>query len=165
MKKAVDLKSLISSIKQEQEARKQDISEFVETVEAVISQAVITQPVEKEDGSKGDTYIRLSLNVEVPYFDQNGKPQLSKGLLLFKNQVIQAMLDNPELALYANMAYLSSQDDKGLSRISTILAKRKITLAFVQLDAGDNYVDPATGMKFDTTTDRPLIKYSIVSIE
>lgn len=165
MRKASELSDLIKKIKEEQDARKADVKEFVETVEAVISQAIITQPIEKEDGSKGETYIRLSLNVEIPHFDQNGEAQLSKSLLLFKNQVIQAMLDNPDLAIYANMAYLSSLDDKGLSRISTLLAKRKITIAFVQLDAGDNYVDPATGIKFDTTTDKPLIKYSIVSIE
>ena len=165
MKKAVDLKSLITKIKQEQESRKQDISEFVETVEAVIDWAVITQPVIDENGKEGDSYIRLSLNVEVPYLDKDAKAHLSKRLLLFKNQIINAMLDNPELALYANMEYLSSKDDKGLQLITSLLAKRKITLAFVQLEAGDNYVDPATGLKFDTTTDRALFKYSIVSIE
>ena len=163
MKKAVDLKSLITSIKHEQESRKQDISEFVETVEAVINWAVI-QPVTKEDGSE-DSYVRLSLSKEVPYLDKDGKAHLYKGLLLFKNQVISAMLDNPELALYANMAYLSSKDDKGLQLITSLLANRKITLAFVQLEAGDNYVDPATGIQFDTTTDKAIFKYSIVSIE
>ena len=167
MKKAVDLKSLITSIKQEQESRKQDISEFVETVEAVIDWAVITQPViiDENDGKEGDSYIRLSLNVEVPYLDKDGKAHLSKRLLLFKNQVISAMLDNPELALYTNMEYLSSKDDKGLQHITSLLANRKITLAFVQLEPGDNYVDPATGIQFDTTTDRAIFKYSIVSIE
>ena len=164
MKKAVDLKSLITKIKQEQESRKQDISEFVETVEAVIDWAVITQPVIDENGKEGDSYIRLSLNVEVPYLDKDAKAHLSKRLLLFKNQIINAMLDNPELALYANMEYLSSKDDKGLQLITSLLAKRKITLAFVQLEAGDNYVDTATWLKFDTTTDRALFKYSIVSI-
>ena len=88
-----------------------------------------------------------------------------KSLLLFNNQVINAMLDNPELAMYANMAYLSSKDDKGVNQISTILANRKINLACIQLDPGDNYVDPATGIQFDTTTDRAIFKYSIVSIE
>ena len=165
MKKAVDLKGLITSIKQEQEARKQELSEFVETIDAVINWAVITQPVIDENGKEGDSYIRLSLSKEVPYLDKDGKAHLYKGLLLFKNQVISAMLDNPELALYANVAYLSSKDDKGLQNITSLLANRKITLAFVQLDAGDNYVDPATGLKFDTTTDRALFKYSIVSIE
>ena len=165
MKKSVDIQKLVAKINEEQQARKQDISEFVETVEAVIDWAVITQPVIDENGKEGDSYIRLSLNVEVPYLDKDAKTHLSKRLLLFKNQVISAMLDNPELALYANVAYLSSKDDKGLQNITSLLANRKITLAFVQLDAGDNFVDPATGMKFDTTTDRPLFKYSIVSIE
>ena len=163
MKKAVDIQELVAKINKEQESRKQDISEFVETVEAVINWAVI-QPVTKEDGSE-DSYIRLSLNKEVPYLDKEGKAHLYKGLLLFKNQLIQAMLNSPELAIYANVAYLSSKDDKGLQNITSLLANRKITLAFVQLEAGDNYVDPATGMKFDTTTDRALFKYSIVSIE
>ena len=163
MKKAVDLKSLITKIKQEQESRKQELGDFVVTIDAVINWAII-QPVTKEDGSE-DSYIRLSLNKEVPYLDKDGKAHLYKGLLLFKNQVISAMLDNPELALYANMEYLSSKDDKGLQLITSLLANRKITLACIQLDAGDNYVDPATGIQFDTTTDRPLFKNSIVAIE
>ena len=163
MKKAVDLKSLITSIKQEQEARKQDISDFVVTIDAVINWAII-QPVTKEDGTE-DSYIHLCLSKEVPYLDKDGKTHLSKRLLLFNNQVINAMLDNPELAMYANMAYLSSKDDKGVNQISTILANRKINLACIQLDPGDNYVDPATGIQFDTTTDKAIFKYSIVSIE
>ena len=163
MKKAVDLKSLITKIKQEQESRKQELGDFVVTIDAVINWAII-QPVTKEDGSE-DSYIRLSLNKEVPYLDKEGKAHLYKGLLLFKNQLIQAMLNSPELAIYANVAYLSSKDDKGLQNITSLLANRKITLACIQLDAGDNYVDPATGIQFDTTTDRALFKYSIVSIE
>ena len=165
MKKSVDIQKLVAKINEEQESRKQELGDFVVTIDAVINWAVITQPVIDENGKEGDSYIRLSLNVEVPYLDKDGKTHLSKRLLLFKNQIISAMLDNPELALYANMEYLSSKDDKGLQLITSLLAKRKITLAFVQLEAGDNYVDPATGMKFDTTTDRPLFKYSIVSIE
>ena len=163
MKKAVDIQELVAKINKEQESRKQELGDFVVTIDAVINWAII-QPVTKEDGSE-DSYVRLSLNKEVPYLDKDGKAHLYKGLLLFKNQLISAMLNSPELAIYANVAYLSSKDDKGLQRISTLLAKRKITLAFVQLEAGDNYVDPATGIQFDTTTDRPLFKYSIVSIE
>ena len=165
MKKSVDIQKLVAKINAEQESRKQELGDFVVTIDAVINWAVITQPMIDENGKEGDSYIRLSLNKEVPYLDKDGKAHLYKGLLLFKNQVISAMLDNPELALYANVAYLSSKDDKGLQNITSLLANRKITLAFVQLDAGDNFVDPATGMKFDTTTDRPLFKYSIVSIE
>ena len=163
MKKAVDLKSLITKIKQEQESRKQELGDFVVTIDAVINWAVI-QPVTKEDGSE-DSYVRLSLSKEVPYLDKEGNAHLYKGLLLFKNQLISAMLNSPELAIYANVAYLSSKDDKGLQRISSLLAKRKITLAFVQLEPGDNFVDPATGIQFDTTTDKAIFKYSIVSIE
>ena len=163
MKKAVDLKSLITKIKQEQESRKQELGDFVVTIDAVINWAII-QPVTKEDGSE-DSYVRLSLSKEVPYLDKDAKAHLSKRLLLFKNQIINAMLDNPELALYANMEYLSSKDDKGLQLITSLLAKRKITLACIQLDPGDIYIDPATGIQFDTTTDRAIFKYSIVSIE
>ena len=163
MKKSVDIQELVAKINKEQESRKQELGDFVVTIDAVINWAII-QPVTKEDGSE-DSYVRLSLNKEVPYLDKDGKAHLYKGLLLFKNQLISAMLNSPELAIYANVAYLSSKDDKGLQNITSLLANRKITLAFVQLEAGDNYVDPATGIQFDTTTDRPLFKYSIVSIE
>lgn len=163
MKKSVDIQKLVAKINEEQESRKQELGDFVVTIDAVINWAII-QPVTKEDGSE-DSYVRLSLSKEVPYLDKDGKAHLYKGLLLFKNQLISAMLNSPELAIYANVAYLSSKDDKGLQNITSLLANRKITLAFVQLEAGDNYVDPATGIQFDTTTDRALFKYSIVSIE
>ena len=163
MKKSVDIQKLVAKINEEQESRKQELGDFVVTIDAVINWAVI-QPVTKEDGSE-DSYVRLSLSKEVPYLDKEGNAHLYKGLLLFKNQLISAMLNSPELAIYANVAYLSSKDDKGLQNITSLLANRKITLAFVQLEAGDNYVDPATGIQFDTTTDRALFKYSIVSIE
>ena len=163
MKKSVDIQELVAKINKEQESRKQELGDFVVTIDAVINWAII-QPVTKEDGSE-DSYVRLSLSKEVPYLDKDGKAHLYKGLLLFKNQLISAMLNSPELAIYANVAYLSSKDDKGLQNITSLLANRKITLAFVQLEAGDNYVDPATGIQFDTTTDRALFKYSIVSIE
>lgn len=166
MKKAVDIQELVAKINEEQEARKTSLNGFVVNVESVITNAVITQPVIDDKGKEGETYVRLTIEDRVlPFFDQNDKPQNGNSVLLFKNQLIQAMLNSPELAIYANVAYLSSKDDKGLQRISTLLAKRKINLAFVQLDPGDNYVDPATGIQFDTTTDRALFKYSIVSIE
>lgn len=166
MRKAVDIQELVAKINEEQEARKTSLNDFVVNVESVITNAVITQPVIDDNGKEGETYVRFTIEDRVlPFYDQNGKPQNGNSVLLFKNQLIQAMLNSPELAIYANVAYLSSKDDKGLQRISSLLAKRKITLAFVQLDPGDNYVDPATGIQFDTTTDRPLFKYSIVSIE
>ena len=166
MKKAVDIQELVAKINEEQEARKTSLNDFVVNVESVITNAVITQPVIDDNGKEGETYVRFTIEDRVlPYYDQNGNPQNGNSVLLFKNQLIQAMLNSPELAIYANVAYLSSKDDKGLQRISTLLANRKITLAFVQLEPGDNYVDPATGIQFDTTTDRAIFKYSIVSIE
>lgn len=166
MKKAVDIQELIAKIDAEQESRKTSLNDFVVNVESVITNAVITQPVIDDNGKEGETYIRLTINDKVlPFYDQNGKAQKGNSVLLFKNQLIQAMLNSPELAIYANVAYLSSKDDKGLQRISTLLAHRKIKLAYVELETGDNYVDPASGIMFDTTTDRPLFKYSIVSIE
>ena len=156
---AKDLATKLQALQEEQAAKLASIKDNVETVNTVITSAVFTAP-----NQNGDVYCRITVADKLPAYTKGGDLTITNSILLFKNQILSAMSESVNLAIYAKLSYLQEEVD-GLQRLSTLLCGHKITLKYVGLEAGENYIDPATGNKSEKTTSSDVIRYSIDSIE
>lgn len=148
----------LQALQQESEAKVAAIAEYVTVVKTTINSVEFTEP-----NKDGDVYCRLTIATKVPAYTKKGDLIKTNSILLFKNQIISAMAETPKFAVFAKFAYLNEKVE-GLQRLSTILCGQPITLKYVVLDAGDKYVDPATGNVSDKVAASAAVRYSIVSI-
>lgn len=155
---AKDFAERLQSLQQESEAKVAAIIEYVTVVDTTINSVEFTEP-----NKDGDVYCRLTIATKVPAYTKKGDLIKTNSVLLFKNQIISAMAETPKFAVFAKFAYLNEKVE-GLQRLSTILCGQPITLKYVVLDAGDKYVDPATGNVSDKVAASAAVRYSIVSI-
>ena len=155
---AKDFAARLQTLQQESEAKVAAIAKYVTIVNTTINS------VEFTDANKdGDIYCRLTVATKLPAYTKKGDLIKTNSILLFKNQIISAMAETPKFAVYAKFAYLNEKVE-GLQRLSTILCEQPICLKYVALDAGDKYVDPATGNVSDKVAAAPCVRYSIASI-
>lgn len=155
---AKDFAARLQALQEESEAKVAAIAEYAITVNTTINSAEFTEP-----NKDGDVYCRLTVATKVPAYTKKGDLIKTNSVLLFKNQIISAMAETPRFAIFAKFAYLNEKVE-GLQRLSTMLYGQPIQLKYVVLDAGDKYVDPATGNVSDKTAASAAIRYSIVSI-
>lgn len=155
---AKDFAERLQALQQESEAKVAAIAEYVTVVNTTINSVAFTEP-----NKDGDVYCRLTIATKVPAYTKKGDLIKTNSILLFKSQIISAMAETPKFAVFAKFAYLNEKVE-GLQRLSTILCGQPITLKYIVLDAGDKYVDPATGNVSDKVTAAPCVGYSIVSI-
>lgn len=155
---AKDFAERLQALQQESEAKVAAIAEFVISVNTTINSVEFTEP-----NKDGDIYCRLTIATKVPAYTKKGDLIKTNSILLFKNQIISAMAETPKFAVFAKFAYLNEKVE-GLQRLSTILCGQPITLKYVVLDAGDKYVDPATGNVSDKVAASAAVRYSIASI-
>lgn len=155
---AKDFAARLQALQQESEAKVAAISEYVTVVNTTINSVEFTEP-----NKDGDVYCRLTIATKVPAYTKKGDLIKTNSILLFKNQIISAMAETPKFAIFAKFAYLNEKVE-GLQRLSTILCGQPITLKYVVLDAGDKYVDPATGNVSDKVAASAAVRYSIISI-
>lgn len=155
---AKDFAERLQALQEENEAKVAAITEYVTVVNTTINSVDFTEP-----NKDGDIYCRLTVATKVPAYTKKGDLIKTNSILLFKNQIISAMAETPKFAVFAKFAYLNEKVE-GLQRLSTILCGQPITLKYVVLDAGDKYVDPATGNVSDKVAASAAVRYSIVSI-
>ena len=155
---AKDLAAKLKTLQEEEDARLAAIKDNVIAINTVVTSAVFTEP-----NSKGEIYCRLTLQDKVPAYTKKGTLIKTNSILLFKNQIISAMAETAKFAIFANFSYLNEKVES-LQRLSTILCGQPIQLKYVELNAGDKYVDPATGNVSDKVAAASCIRYSITSI-
>ena len=153
-----DFAARLQALQQESEAKVAAIAEYVTVVNTTINSVEFT-----DANDKGDIYCRLTVATKLPAYTKKGDLIYTNSILLFKNQIISAMAETPKFAVFAKFAYLNEKVE-GLQRMSTILCGQPICLKYVVLDAGDKYVDPATGNVSDKVAAAPCVRYSISSI-
>ena len=153
-----DFAARLQALQQESEAKIAAIEEFVTSVNTTINSVEFT-----DANKKGDIYCRLTVATKLPAYTKKGELIYTNSILLFKNQIISAMAETPNFAIFAKFSYLN-EEVEGLQRLSTILCGQPIQLKYVVLDAGDKYVDPATGNVSDKVAAAPCVRYSIASI-
>ena len=155
---AKEFAARLQALQEEGEAKISAIADYVTVVNSTINS------VEFTDANKdGDVYCRLTVADKVPAYTKKGDLISTHSILLFKNQIIAAMAETPKFAVFAKFAYLNEKVE-GLQRLSTTLCGQPICLKYVVLDAGDKYVDPATGNVSDKVAASNCVRYSIVSI-
>ena len=155
---AKDLAAKLAALQQEEDARLAAIKDNVITVNTVITACSFTEP-----NTEGNVYCRLTVKSKLPAITKNGDYVKTNSVLLFKNQIISAMAENPKLAIYAKFSYLK-EEENGIQRLSRILAGQPIQLKYVSLEAGDTYVDAVTGNVSTKVVASDVIRYSISSI-
>ena len=155
---AKDFAARLQALQQESEAKVAAIAEYVTLVNTTINSVEFT-----EANDKGDIYCRLTVATKLPAYTKKGNLIYTNSILLFKNQIISAMAETPKFALFAKFSYLNEKVE-GLQRMSTMLCGQPICLKYVVLDAGDKYVDPATGNVSDKVAAAHCVRYSISSI-
>ena len=148
----------LQALQQESEAKVAAIAEYVTVVNTTINSVVFTEP-----NKDGDIYCRLTVATKLPAYSKTGDLIKTNSILLFKNQIISAMAETPNFAIFAKFSYLN-EEVEGLQRMSKILCGQSICLKYVVLDAGDKYVDPATGNVSDKVAAAPCVRYAIASI-
>lgn len=148
----------LAALQQQATEKAEAIAEYVTVVNTTINSIVFTEP-----NKDGDIYCRLTVADKLPAYSKKGEVIKTNSILLFKNQIISAMAETPKFAVFARFSYLNEEVD-GLQRLSTILCGQPIQLKYVVLDAGDHYVDPATGNVSDKVAAASVVRYSIVSI-
>lgn len=155
---AKDFAERLQALQQEADAKVAAIAEYTIVVNTTINSVEFTEP-----NKDGDVYCRLTVATKLPAYSKKGDLIKTNSILLFKNQIISAMAETPKFAVFAKFAYLNEKVE-GLQRLSTILCGQPICLKYVVLDAGDKYVDPATGNVSDKVAASAAVRYSIVSI-
>lgn len=155
---AKDFAERLQALQQEADAKVAAIAEYTIVVNTTINSVEFTEP-----NKDGDVYCRLTVATKIPAYTKKGDLIKTNSVLLFKNQIISAMAETPKFAVFAKFAYLNEKVE-GLQRLSTILCGQPICLKYVVLDAGDKYVDPATGNVSDKVAASAAVRYSIVSI-
>ena len=155
---AKDLAEKLAALEEEQASKIDAVKEYVTVVNTTINSVEFT-----EANDKGDIYCRLTVATKLPAYTKKGELIKTNSILLFKNQIISAMAETPKFAVFAKFSYLNEKVE-GLQRMSTILCGQPICLKYVVLDAGDKYVDPATGNVSDKVAAAPCVRYSISSI-
>lgn len=148
----------LQALQQESEAKVAAIAEYVTVVNTTINSVVFTEP-----NKDGDIYCRLTVATKLPAYSKTGDLIKTNSILLFKNQIISAMAETPKFAVFAKFSYLN-EEVEGLQRMSKILCGQPICLKYVVLDAGDKYVDPATGNVSDKVAASACVRYAIASI-
>ena len=155
---AKDLAAKLATLQEEENAKIAAIADNVITVNTVITACSFTEP-----NTEGNVYCRLTVKSKLPAITKNGDYIKTNSVLLFKNQIISAMAESPKLAIYARFSYLK-EEENGIQRLSRLLAGQPIQLKYVGLEAGDKYVDPATGNVSDKVAAVPCVRYAIASI-
>lgn len=155
---AKDFAARLQELQQQATEKAEAIAEYVTVVNTTINSVVFTEP-----NKDGDIYCRLTVADKLPAYSKTGDLIKTNSILLFKNQIISAMAETPKFAVFAKFSYLN-EEVEGLQRMSTILCGQPIQLKYVVLDAGDKYVDPATGNVSDKVAAAPCVRYSIASI-
>ena len=153
-----DFAARLQTLQAEQASKLDAVKEYVTVVNTTINSVVFTEP-----NKDGDIYCRLTVADKLPAYSKKGDLITTNSILLFKNQIISAMAETPKFAVFAKFSYLN-EEVAGLQRLSTILCGQPICLKYVVLDAGDKYVDPATGNVSDKVAASNCVRYSIVSI-
>ena len=153
-----DFAARLQTLQAEQASKLDAVKEYVTVVNTTINSVVFTEP-----NKDGDIYCRLTVADKLPAYSKKGDLITTNSILLFKNQIISAMAETPKFAVFAKFSYLN-EEVEGLQRLSTILCGQPICLKYVVLDAGDKYVDPATGNVSDKVAALATVRYSIVSI-
>lgn len=155
---AKDFAARLQELQQQATEKAEAIAEYVTVVNTTINSVVFTEP-----NKDGDIYCRLTVADKLPAYSKTGDLIKTNSILLFKNQIISAMAETPKFAVFAKFSYLN-EEVEGLQRMSTILCGQPIQLKYVVLDAGDKYVDPATGNVSDKVAASPCVRYAIASI-
>ena len=155
---AKDFAARLQALQEEQASKLDAVKEYVTVVNTTINSVVFTEP-----NKDGDIYCRLTVATKLPAYSKKGDLISTNSILLFKNQIISAMAETPKFAVFAKFSYLN-EEVEGLQRMSTILREQPICLKYVVLDAGDKYVDPATGNVSDKVAASPCVRYAIASI-
>ena len=155
---AKDFAAKLAALEKEQASKINAVKDYVTVVNTTINSVMFTEP-----NKDGDIYCRLTVATKIPAYSKKGDLIKTNSILLFKNQIISAMAETPKFAVFAKFSYLN-EEVEGLQRMSTILCGQPIQLKYVVLDAGDKYVDPATGNVSEKSTATNVIRYSISSI-
>ena len=155
---AKDFAAKLAALEEEQASKIDAVKEYVTVVNTTINSVVFTEP-----NKDGDIYCRLTVATKLPAYSKTGDLIRTNSILLFKNQIISAMAETPKFAVFAKFSYLN-EEVEGLQRMSTILCGQPIQLKYVVLDAGDKYVDPATGNVSDKVAASPCVRYAIATI-
>lgn len=157
---AKDLAAKLATLQEEEDARLAAIKDNVITIKTVITSACFTEPNEK-----GDIYCRLTVQDKVPAYTKEGNLIKTNAVLFFKNQIMSAMSESPRLALYSSKLSYLQQVENGVQVLSRLLAWQPIEIKAIGLEAGDKYVDAATGYQSEKVVTSPrVIRYSIASI-
>lgn len=155
---AKDFAVKLQALAKEQASKLDAVKEYVTVVNTTINSVEFTEP-----NKDGDIYCRLTVATKLPAYTKKGNLISTNTILLFKNQIISAMAETSKFAVFAKFSYLN-EEVEGLQRMSTILCGQPTCLKYVVLDAGDKYVDPATGNVSDKVAAAPCVRYSIASI-
>ena len=155
---AKDFAAKLAALEEEQASKLDALKEYVTVVNTTVNSVEFT-----EANDKGDIYCRLTVATKLPAYTKKGDLIKTNSILLFKNQIISAMAETPNFAIFAKFSYLNEKVE-GLQRLSTILCGQPICLKYVVLKAGDKYVDPATGNVSDKVAAASCVRYSIASI-
>ena len=153
-----DFAAKLAALEEEQASKIDAVKEYVTVVNTTINSVVFTEP-----NKDGDIYCRLTVATKLPAYSKTGDLIKTNSILLFKNQIISAMAETPNFAIFAKFSYLN-EEENGIQRLSRVLAGQPICLKYVVLDAGDKYVDPATGNQSDKVAAAPCVRYAIASI-
>ena len=101
----------------------------------------------------------------MPAYTKEGNLIKTNAVLFFKNQIMSAMSESPRLALYSSKLSYLQQVENGVQVLSRLLAWQPIEIKAIGLEAGDKYVDAATGYESEKVVTSPrVIRYSIASI-
>ena len=157
---AKDLAAKLATLQEEENAKLAAIKDNVITIKTVITSACFTEP-----NGKGEVYCRLTLQDKVPAYTKAGTLIKTNAVLLFKNQILSAMSQSPRLALYSSKLSYLQKEDNGVQVLSRLLAWQPIEIKSIALEAGDKYIDAATGYESEKVVTSPrVIRYSIASI-
>ena len=157
---AKDLSAKLAALQEEENARVAAIADNVMTINTVITSACFTEP-----NDKGDIYCRLTVQDKLPAYTKTGDLVKTNSALFFKNQILSAMSESPKLALYSSKLSYLQQVENGVQVIARLLAWQPIVIKAIGLEAGDKYVDAATGYESEKIVTSPrVIRYSIASI-
>ena len=157
---AKDLAAKLKTLQEEEDARLAAIKDNVITIKTVITSACFTEP-----NDKGEVYCRLTLQDKVPAYTKTGTLIKTNSILLFKHQIMSALSESRRFALYSSKLSYLQKEENGVQVLSRLLAWTTIEIKAIGLEAGDKYIDAATGYESEKVVTSPrVIRYSIASI-